>query len=80
MKRKDDWLVQIQQACYNAEVGDFQEMDALIAEIMALDIAAQQSVQADGGYCMCNPNEAPYKIGSKLCAVCEKPSSATVRR
>ena len=35
--------------------------------------AAQQSVQADGGYCMCNPNEAPYKIGSKLCAVCEKP-------
>ena len=27
----------------------------------------------DGAYCACNPNEAPYKIGSNLCAVCEKP-------
>jgi hypothetical protein len=47
MKRNEDWLSQIHQACYNAEVGDFQEMDALIKEIMALDEAAQQRVQAD---------------------------------
>lgn len=37
------------------------------------DVAAQQSAQADGAYCACNPNEAPYKVGSNLCAICEKP-------
>lgn len=35
--------------------------------------AAQQSVQADGAVCNCNPNEAPYKVGTNICAVCELP-------
>ena len=35
--------------------------------------AAQQGVQEDGVYCECNQNEAPYKIGSNICAVCRKP-------
>ena len=44
-----------------------------LAEHLAEHDAAEQSVQADGAYCECNPNEAPYKVGSKICAVCEKP-------
>lgn len=35
--------------------------------------AAQQGGEADWAYCVCNPNEAPYKVGSNICAVCEKP-------
>lgn len=72
MKRKDDWLAQIQQACYNAEVGDFQEMDALIAEIMANDEAAQQSVQADGGICTCEGGVSDPE-DNHLCGICGLP-------
>ena len=36
-------------------------------------IAELEDQQSGGVYCMCNPNEAPYRVGSKLCAVCEKP-------
>jgi len=35
--------------------------------------AYPEKAQSDDAYCVCNPNEAPYKVGSKLCAVCKLP-------
>lgn len=68
-----DALVNLFQACADLPLEEMNRMEKEINDASVAIKAAQQLGAVDVVFCMCNPNEAPYKIGSKLCAVCEKP-------
>lgn len=58
---------------------NLQEIDIVInalleakARVLVLN-APNKRIESEGVYCDCNPNESLYKVGSNLCAICEKP-------